>query len=298
MISRFLNEMKTICRFSLVFILCTLISCKDKTTSQIANKAFNLDLTDAKDNLTAFMKTRANLDEKKETVFWWTGKVYSFEPQKRSRLLFDFEGFNIARLKQTDSTYQLLTREASFYKDVKSGEILEEWSNPMTEEQVEVVHVWNDPVNIQMTKGNSVTYTELGNDHICFNADILLAYPSKLTRKEFPKNSKSDIYQSAELFQFFVDKADLNDAEQSSVYSEMSWVRVGDWLPWMEMADKEGYLVYHCRAFKLENGYQDLPKHIKDYVAANQPKYKTAPTIFTKPNETSWSYFKKLKMKN
>ena len=275
----------------LVLSLCLLSACTK--IEKPASLALNLE--DSSDNLTAFLKMRASLEEGKEVVYWWTGKVYSFMPQQRGKLLFDFEGYNIARLKEEGAHFQLLTKEASFYKDVESGAILESWFNPFIEDTVEVVQVWNDPVNMEFKKGQvKIPYTNLGNDHICMNADILLAYPSQLSRKDYPKNSKSDIYQSAELFQFFVDKKDLDNAASPSAYAELSWTRVGDWLPWMEMGSTDGYLIYQCRGYKLENGYQDLPNHIKEYVEKHQPEFTKAPTEYTKPNETSWSYYKKM----
>jgi hypothetical protein len=64
-----------------------------------------------------------------------------------SRHLFEFEGFNIGRMKRVDGGWRLLTRELAVYKDPKTHEILEHWKNPLTDELCEVVHVLNDPVN-------------------------------------------------------------------------------------------------------------------------------------------------------
>ncbi|MGB0524099.1 MAG: DUF1838 family protein [Flammeovirgaceae bacterium] len=276
-----------------LFLLMAVMACEEKKNS------LKLNLDDDEDNLKAFLKMRVSLDENEETVYWWKGKVYSFLPQQRGKHLFDFEGFNIGRLKKEGENYQVLTKEASFYLDPKNGEILESWYNPLVKDTVDVIHVWNNPVNMSFKTGSYLfPYTQLGNDRICFNADILLAYPSPLSRAAFPKNSKSDTYQSAELFQFFVDKQALDQADKASAYAEISWTRVGDWLPWMEMGDQEGYLIYHCRGYKLENGFDDLPDYIKAYVAKNDERYGKAPTEFTKPNETSWTYFKKIQTVN
>jgi len=62
----------------------------------------------------------------------------------------------------------------------------------------------------------------------------------------------------------------------------------------MQMGDKVGNLVFVCRGRKLPGGYADLPLTIREYVEAKHPEYSSAPTEFLEPNETSWTYFKKL----
>lgn len=261
-------------------------------------KILKLDLTTPEDNLLAFIKTRGSLDEDEEVVYWWTGNVYAFIPEEKATSLFQFEGYNICKMPSIQGGYAFLSREASFYKDINSGDILETWVNPFTTETVNIVHVWNDPVNHKYLLKNpwgmfSLPYTELG-DKICWHFDIFPYYPSPLPRSEYPEFSQSDIYQGAEMFQFYVEKSDLNNAELYSAPADISWTRIGPWLPWMKMGDRPGHLVYQCRGMKLKNGYSDLPIAIQKYVETHNPKFKNAPEKYTEPNETSWTYFKKM----
>lgn len=63
------------------------------------------------------------------------------------------------------------------------------------------------------------------------------------------------------------------------------------------MGNKEGNLVYHCRGYKLKKGFEGLPKQLKDFLMKEKPEFSKAPDTCTKPNETSWTYFKKMKSK-
>ena len=73
----------------------------------------------------------------------------------------------------------------------------------------------------------------------------------------------------------------------------ISWARVCQWLPWMEMGDKEGWLIYNGQGKKLSS-YDKLPQELKDFIAKEHPEFTSAPPLDDKrPNETSWSYFKK-----
>ncbi|MGH2813377.1 MAG: DUF1838 family protein, partial [Actinomycetota bacterium] len=55
---------------------------------------------------------------------------------------------------------------------------------------------------------------------------------------------------------------------------------------------RQGQVVYHCRGAKL-GGYDELPEWIRTRVEARGRHFKEAPTEFTQPNETSWTYFRK-----
>ncbi|MEM9687281.1 MAG: DUF1838 family protein, partial [Bacteroidota bacterium] len=73
-----------------------------------------------------------------------------------------------------------------------------------------------------------------------------------------------------------------------------SWTRIGPWLPWLKMGQRQGNMVYQAAGYKLmETDYDTMPAILRDYVMANKPEYRHAPTEYTSPNETSWTYFKK-----
>lgn len=253
-----------------------------------------MDLTQPEANLRAFMKTRASLDGA-DTFTWFAGNVTAWLPGEQAVPLFGMEGFNVARAVEVDDGYDLLSREAVFYLDPHSREIIDHWHNPFTGADVDVLHIWNDPVNLPMRLNGprgpfSVPVTEIGEE-LFFNVDVFLAYPSPLPRAEWPEESQSDLYQAAELFQFFTKTAALV-GDAPSVPCLVSWTRLGPWLPWMKMGDRAGQLVYHCRGAKLGT-FAELPERIRAQVESNDPTYTTAPTEFTQPNETSWTYYKK-----
>jgi len=257
-----------------------------------------LDLEDPSDNFSCFMRTRGDTAGE-EVVFYWSGSISSFVPGERGSLLFRADGYNIGRLVQVDDGYELLTREVFVYRDPASGEILDSWPNPFTGEEVEVVHVWNDPVNSYMPRSDGdwefrMPYNLLDDGRICWNLDILLTYPSPLPVDSYPEFSASDIYQGAELFHFFVSFEDLENSELTSVPCQISWTRFGQWLPWMKMGQRPGYLIYHCSGSKLEGGYDALPEDIRELVEENHPEYTRAPEEWTSPNSTSWTYFRQL----
>lgn len=277
--------------------LCLLFSCILLTISAQTAK---LNLSNPDEYLQAFLKTRADLDGK-EVVYYWTGTVHSFVPGERDIPLFKFEGYNIARLLTVDGGYELLTREAAFFEDFKTGEILESWYNPLTKKEIKPIQIWNDPVNqififSNEDKANLTKWlpsTDLGN-MLSFNLDLFLNYPSPLSKSEYPLYSQSDTYEASEMFHFYVNKDQLCDSMLKSAPASISWTRISPWMPFMEMGEKPGNLVFSCVGYKLANGYSDLPLHLKKYVELKNPRFSHAPEVYSEPNETSWTYFKKM----
>ncbi|GGT16811.1 DUF1838 family protein [Nonomuraea spiralis] len=236
------------------------------------------------------VRVRADLSGA-EVVVSWSGDVYAWLPGDGPHHLFGFEGVNVSRAVAAEAGYRLLSREAAFYLDPATREILDTWDNRYTGDKVDVAHVWNDPVNQFWPHGLEPSTTRIGAD-VVINADVLLAYPSPLPVAEYPENSGDDVYRAMELFQFFARAADVDDSSVDNVGCTLSWTRVAPWLPWMRMARRPGALVYHCRGAKLP-GWEAVPERIRKFVADHGPRFAHAPETWSAPNETSWTSFRK-----
>ena len=264
-------------------------------------------LYDYEDNLYAWRKTRGSLDPDEEVVFYWQGYVYNVvakSPEDYARRgaitfdepLFRFEGFNVARIAEVGADdYLMLSREVSVYQDPRTGQPLNCWRNHLLEgdPRVSVVHVANDPVNFGV--GN-VQFMELG-DRVSFFSDVFLAYRSPFAgNADYADYSASDVYQSSEMFNFYVDRADLENEALDSVPVEISWTRVGQYLPWMQMGDLPGHLVYHVRGFKVPNGVDGLPDTLREWTRTTAGEtFLRAPEevpVSYAPNATTWRVFK------
>lgn len=255
---------------------------------------------------TAQLSPRAQLDllarvrastDGEVTTSWWSGDVYAYGVGAPFTHLFGFEGLNHSRLNRIDGGYEMLSREAAFFLDPRTRDILETWENPLSSERVDVIHILNDPVNRKLVTETPygpfrVSATVLGED-ICLNTDIPLAYPSPLPVAEFPDNSADDTYRALELFQFYAPLAEALDESATNVPHTLSWTRVCQWPPFMRMGQRPGGLVFHCRGYKITE-YDDVPERTRDYIARTHPEYATAPDTWTEPNETSWTYFRKI----
>ena len=247
----------------------------------------------------AWRKTRASLRPGAETVFYWSGEIYALEdrappaPSGREPPLFRFEGFNVARILEADGHPVLVSREASFYEDPTTGDVLRCWESRWAPEPGprgrRVLHVWNDPVSFPLAPPPHDAH----GDRVSFATTLVLAYPSPLAaRPDLLPYSAGDVYRGAESFQFFVSRADLADPRQESVPVDVAWTRVGPWLPWMRLAGSSMRLLYAAHGHKLAR-YEDLPLHVRRFVRGEgKERYEHAPvSLAPGPNATSWRYF-------
>ena len=89
-----------------------------------------------------------DLDESKQKYGWFKGYIMAVRPNKPIVDCVGIEGFGVSRLEQqADGSYAKILREVGLYTDLRTGEVLEEWKNPMTNETVKVHPIANDPFN-------------------------------------------------------------------------------------------------------------------------------------------------------
>jgi hypothetical protein len=261
----------------------------------LAGPASALDLATPEGSLEAFIKIRCSTDGK-DHVTWWNGKVFAQFPAKAPQAIFGFEGFNICRaVKQDDGSYRFFSRELSFYRDLATGAILQTWKNPFTGKENEVIHVANDPVNsIMGSPERRMTFPfERRGDDLLMTFNVPLTYPNPLQPDAWPEESSGPTYAGSEHFLFFARASEVEKDDVPSVHATIGWTRIGPWVPWMKMGTQPGNLLYVAHGAKL-GGIGDLPKDMQAAIREQYPEYAKAPTEWVTPNETSWTYYRKL----
>jgi hypothetical protein len=241
-----------------------------------------------------WVKTRSSLDPQESSFLMWIGKIYAFIPNEKQKLLFKIVGMNVSRcIPAPEESWNFTSRELTYYLNPEKEEILHKWENPWTGETVPVMHVANSPVQGHF-QGKFPAIVD--GDSTTFTFDIFPTYSNPLRQdSKLAKYSPQPTYQAAELFKITVPTADLFNTQLSSVSQlKLSWDRIGQWLPWMNMGDRPGYLIYSAWGSKVSS-FEDLPPLLKDEINTRVPLYKTAPKSFSDDVEdmTSWLYFQK-----
>jgi len=260
-----------------------------------------IDLATTEGAMMAARKVQCSLNDGEAVTYYWHGRMYSRVPGERDRLLFNVEGMNVRRCSTvTDPAkgtgYKLVSREILLYLDPATGEVVRTWSNPWTGEEVEVMHIANDPVNSTSwpvgRDGKPVTWSGSTEGNRWWQTITVPLFYTNPLAGEYQKYV-GGFYHATEMFNFMGDVDDLLDPTKPSANVRVGWVRLADWLPWMQMSGRAGEVYYHTAGVKLAS-WDELPDVLRKEIEANYPEYRDAPPADDpRPNETSWSYFKK-----
>ncbi len=269
-----------------------------------AKPAKPLDLSTPEGGIEAFRRVQCSTVDNRPTVYYWVGETYSRVPGEPDKMLFRFEGMNVRQCVTVNDPvrgqgFRQVSREVLFYKDPATGQIIDEWKNPWTGETVKVIHIANDPVNFRapiFPKGADgkpyKTDIRVMGDHWWGTTTVPLFYKNPLAGDY--QDYVGGSYHATEMFNFFGSVANLTNPKTTSADVTVAWTRISDWLPWMKMRGRAGELYFNGAGVKLAS-FADLPEGMRQAIEARNPSFKEPPPVDDqRPNETSWSYFKKM----
>ena len=267
--------------------------------------AARLDPSKPEDALLLNRKMTCSLEDGKTIIHWWKGSMMSRVPGERDRVLFNVQGMNIRQCGSVADPkrgpgFRSVSREVMLYLDPRTNEVLRKWTNPWTGEEVEVIHVANDPVNMRSpmfaygADGKPIEFRgTFVKDKVWTGGEAPLWYDNPLAGdyQDYVGNK----YLAMEMLNSFTDAKSLLDPRVKTLPSvSISWARVSDWIPWMKMGGRTGVVVFTTVGKRVAT-MEDLSEPLRSEIKASYPAYLAPPPVDDpRPNETSWTYIKKI----
>ena len=267
-----------------------------------------LDLGTPRGNMLAVARMSGDLDLSRQKLGWYNGYVSGVRPGEALKDLFGFAGFGVSRLlpHESGAGYRKVLREVGIYYDLRSGEPLEEFTNPYTQEKVRVVPVANDPFNttVQEFFPPPPNYGGLNaaappprvplllpwkkqGEYITLERHIHLFYKNALQPEKWPRESAGPMARVSEFFTYFFGAADMQNERVTSLGFHGTWSRVTPWLPWLLMGQADGHCQYMTYQGSGQNLGDVLPRQVLDYIEKKYPLYLNAPTTWVDPSLSS-----------
>ncbi|MEZ5500023.1 MAG: DUF1838 family protein [Steroidobacteraceae bacterium] len=235
----------------------------------------------------------------------WEGRLYSRVPGERDRHLFNVIGINTRQCARLEDArrgpgFRSVSREVMIYLDPKSNEIVDRWTNPWTDETVDVIHVANDPVNM---RAPAFAFADDGtasraalrryDDTVVSSSEFPLFYTNPLAGEY--QDYVGGTYHAIEIFNTYYRAADFLDARRKRIgESRISWQRVSAWMPWMKMGDRPGLMIFNATGFSTFDAKR-IPAQLIDALKSRYPAYLTPPPLDdTRPNETTWTVTRRI----
>lgn len=216
---------------------------------------------DPKDNLEAFVKVMGNLNG--EPV-WHSaqGQIYSQRPGEMSIPILAVEGVRWTKFEKTENGYLMSTRDWSFYKDVKTGKVIDTFENPFTGETnttrqiLTGVNLWPmSPENGQEVPGFEGESWLMGKpfilpwtidgDDVSVPMELLVKYANGAA--------------GGEIMNFMVSASQLNDPALTSTDTRFQWTGDSGWVRWMDMGDIEGRTLWNSTGRKVSSADELRP---------------------------------------
>jgi hypothetical protein len=268
-----------------------------------------LDLTTPHGNMIAMARLQGNLDPKKTKYGWATGVLFGVTPGEKVRDLMGVEVFSSTRVvQQPDGSFQKLSREVVYYRDIKTGEFMDVFDNPYTKEQVKVVSIANDPFDQKIEeyfpappsygglnkdvppRKPFILNWKTRGDELSYFRYINLLYPSALQPDKWPRESPGKMSQVTETYLYLISLADMQNEKKTSVTYTGSWGRITPWLPWMLMGQTPGHCSYECQ-MGVADSLEDIDPKVVEHVRKNNPSYLSAPDAWVEPSLSSLEHY-------
>jgi hypothetical protein len=222
-----------------------------------------LDLTAPQDALTAMIKMRGSLLPE-DVPHWYYGTIYAVLPGKAPLPMVDFEGSEIDYYeKQPNGSYHGYAATASFFRDTRTGKLIDTFDNPITGERNEVRpntisvkahYIYSEngykrsddprPLNKNASIADTLHWREIKDD-------IWLT-----TRRAYPAGVAMGEHQLIR-----GSLAELHDPNTVKVHTTAAPTFVAPWLHWMDMNDHPGHTVWAGPAKKLDS-VEDYPREL------------------------------------
>ena len=226
------------------------------------------DLADPQQLLLVFMRLSASLDNR--LVIWWMDGVRYGVVDAKAKALFGMKvGMFHRFFRQANGDYKLAMFELTYYTDLSSGELLEEFENPYTGETNRVTHVRLGPeIRRQTSHGLAIPENPMVHDYrsslgpAMINGDQLWIPTSVRATIKFPKPTAPEILLNI----YTTVQGRLSDALNPDLLSApatLAFQNVLRWEPFMHMGDHPGHMMSRASGAKLHS-IDELPA---DYLA-------------------------------
>ncbi|MBM4221830.1 MAG: DUF1838 domain-containing protein [Gammaproteobacteria bacterium] len=260
----------------------------------IAQAPLQLDLEKPEDNLTAWMKMRASL-ESQDVYFWFTGALDLAMPGEPIRPIINVDTVILRRTQRLGAhSWHVTDWEASIYRDFETDQIVEEVVNPVTGDTVRPFHYREGPVTFDYSAERQPRlvglptpfekkdepfrqrWRQAGDDLWMIKEMYIWGIPQWLDIKQFPDETPETPINVSSITTMKSSLRDVLDPTLASVPTEYFYQATSDWLPWMKMGQRPGFVVWHEAGKKLFS-LDDLPATTRTAMEQIHPQWFVRP---------------------
>lgn len=229
------------------------------------------------DTLETHVRMRAHPDGR--PLYWaYAGTFYGQISGQRTVPLLAIEGISINRCEPAGAgVYAYSLREAGWFKDLATGQVLDEWLNPLSGRVVKPKHYYS-PQRQRFTAEKTEPVLDRPFPGLEWTgylgapqrfAGSVWSSEELLVRTTNPDTGAARVQTS--LLTLHATAADLARTPKRVVPTTMAYQTLASWVPWMDMRDIPGVISWRLFGKKVER-VEDLPQHIVERTRKLHPQ--------------------------
>ena len=233
------------------------------------------DLADPQESLHAFVRLNGSL--KGGPVYrWHTGVISAIMPGEPPLALVGYDGLEKeVYTANDDGSFTSAYFDIGYFKDLKTGERLTTWANPVTGATVDVIPFRSGRFAATLKPGEPLHLWNQRGDEVFVSQTSTTAFPNMMTPEAYPAESSGTKFFFSVVRVMRGRQNEVVDAKRDSVPLLWSYSLSTIWLPWMKMGQRPGSVQWSGHGGKY-TGPAQIPREFRAFLAAEQPDYLTA----------------------
>ncbi|MEQ8507566.1 MAG: DUF1838 family protein [Rhodospirillaceae bacterium] len=250
------------------------------TATRTRAQAPSFDLSDPATSLDAYVKLRGSTAD--ETVYQvYSGNIFQAVPGEVPRPVIGFWGLQKSNWRSDGAGGYLSTDyDLGLYIDPESRKVLSTWENHLTGKSLDVLHYRSGPsegTHSLTAEGESAygTFTDnwqMSGDQVVHETTTWSDRKNLLQPADYPLGSTGERFRTSMSYSLMGRKSELRDPALRKAPCSYIWSFIAPWPPWMEMGQRDDFVVWRWVGHKLMSR-SEIPQDLIDGVEAVWPGY-------------------------
>ncbi len=244
------------------------------TVGSSAQAAERLNLNNEDDLLTALVKMRGSTDGG-ISMGWVIATTYAVVENLATPMWNVLAGTFSRYRKTSDVAYEVRSIELAYFTDLETGRLLETWTNPFTNQEVDVPQTRMGPATIVMTAERLEIPNPVGEaagmfikhrfrPAVTVGDDVWITEEIQVDGPPLAPGAPKFAYN--EMTTYHSTLTELADPDAAGAATSVQYQSLVSWRPWMAFSDIEGHTISHGSGKHIHR-VEDFPKQYLELTA-------------------------------